>query len=389
MLRSFSHLFAGPAEKEGKQTEWPADEASTAPGSSDGASDGADTSLPSDDASDGSVEESSPIHSFEWEGAPGSAADPGIENECVEDRNSYVVDPQPPACAHAPQDDSEAPGIDPAPWPAAEDPLAADESATEEPIKRAPPSRLPHARRDRAARQKYERTADGTYSKTRAVCDWDYDSDGELKQFAAEEALLQHERWCHDRRLRGEHPAKYETLSEESQALARAMNACAEEQHEATRAEIQASTGAVLRELKTLSLGDAQGAADGADRLTVFELVHGNLRCDELRALLAAKGILCRSRNKAALAKTAAVSLAVAEVRAFLADEGGARTSGAAAARKRPDNGAIQTTLPVVKRPRVQAPPHADGTADCMGSDAGSAPMLRRPCTDHAPTLHC
>ena len=81
MMRTFSQLFTGPIEKDGKLTEEDhLDEASTMLGSSDGASDGADTSLPSDDASDGSVEESSPIRSFEWEGAPGSAADPGIEN---------------------------------------------------------------------------------------------------------------------------------------------------------------------------------------------------------------------------------------------------------------------------------------------------------------------
>ena len=86
-----------------------------------------------------------------------------------------------------------------------------------------------------------------------------------------------------------------------------------------------------------------------------FELVHGNLRCDELRALLAAKGIFCHGRSKAALAKAAAVSLEVADVRAFLADEGGARTA-AQAAKKRSHDGTVQTTLPLAKHPRVQTP---------------------------------
>jgi hypothetical protein len=149
------------------------------------------------------------------------------------------------------------------------------------------------------------------------VCEWDYDSNGGLKKFATEEALLEHERSCQERRLRGEHPAKYESLSPESQALVSVMNACAEEQHEATRTDIHASKDEVIRELRNLSLGNASGTTDGADRLTVFELVHGNLRCDELRALLAAKGILCQSRTKAALAKAAAVSLEVRDVRAF------------------------------------------------------------------------
>ena len=101
-------------------------------------------------------------------------------------------------------------------------------------------------------------------------------------------------------------------------------------------------------------MGNASGISGGADRLTVFELVHGNLRCDELRALLAAKGIFCQGRNKAALAKAACVSLEVAEVRAFLADEGGARTSAAQAARKRPRDGSIQMTLSEAKKMRVQ-----------------------------------
>ena len=55
-------------------------------------------------------------------------------------------------------------------------------------------------------------------------------------------------------------------------------------------------------------MGQASGAVEGADRLTVFELVHGNLRCDDIRTLLAAEGILCQGRTKAALAKAAAVS---------------------------------------------------------------------------------
>ena len=231
-------------------------------------------------------------------------------------------------------------------------------------MKRAPPpSCLPQARRDRAAMQRYERSADGSYSKTRAVCEWDYDSEGVVRQFATEDTLLEHERSCHERRRRGEHPAKYETLSAESQALVHVMNACAAEQHVDTRAEINASKDEVIRELRNLSLGHASGAVEGADRLTVFELVHGNLRCDELRALLAAKGIHCQSRNKAALAKAAAVSLEVAEVRAFLADEGGARTSAAAAAKKRPRDGAIQTTLPALKRTRMETPPPVEGAS--------------------------
>ena len=192
MLRSFSHLFAGPAEKEGKQTEWPADEASTAPGSSGGASDGAEDSRPSDVASDGSVEESPAIHGFDGEPACG-AAQLGIEHKCAEDKGENIA--QPPECAQAVADEA----------------CAADGPAREERACRGPPSRLPQARRNRAAQQKYERRADGTYSKIRAVCDWDYSQDGELLSFPSVETLMHHERSCQERRQCGEHPAKYET----------------------------------------------------------------------------------------------------------------------------------------------------------------------------------
>ena len=48
----------------------------------------------------------------------------------------------------------------------------------------------------------------------------------------------------------------------------------------------------------------------------------------------------------------------VADVRAFLADEGGVRTSAAAAKTRRPqDDGTTQTTLPALKRTKMQAPP--------------------------------
>ena len=172
MLRTFSQLF-GAAEQGSKLTgEGPSEETSTAPGnSSDGASEGTDTSLPTDDASDISVEEPPPIHSFNnlTETAPG-AAEPGIDNECAEDRGGCVVHPQSPACAQAPQDNAEAPHADLAPWPAADRECATDGRTSGARARRAPPSRLPQARRDRAAKQKYAQSPGGLYSKTRAVC---------------------------------------------------------------------------------------------------------------------------------------------------------------------------------------------------------------------------
>ena len=304
-----------------------AEDESTAPGSG-----GEDSS----GCSDTSTEELPPG----FDGVPAcGAGQPVIADECMQDRIGTAEPPETPVCAQA-----------------APDRACANGPVHEAQTKRAPPSRLPHVRRDRAAKQKYEQNPDGSYSKTRAVCGWDYDASGELQRFASVEELLDHERSCQERRQRGEHPAKYETLSAESQALVHVMNACAEEQHMDTRAEIHASKDELLRELRNLSLENASFSAEGADRLTVFELVFGNLRCDEVRALLAAKGIHCQGRTKAALAKAAAVSLEVRDVRAFLADEGGARTSIATAAAKRPHDGTIQTTLPVAKHPRVQTP---------------------------------
>ena len=157
--------------------------------------------------------------------------------------------------------------------------------------KRAPPSRLPQARRDRAAKQKYEQNASGTYSKTRAVCEWDYEEGGALKEFDTVEAFLAHEQACYERRLRGEYPAKYESLSAEQQALASAINACSEEQHEATRADIHAAreelvagTDEVLRELKALNLTSSTGQGpeirDG-HLLNAFELIYDNMKIEE------------------------------------------------------------------------------------------------------------
>ena len=139
MIRPVSLLFVGPAEQGGKQMAEPAEEASTAPGS-ERASDGA--SLPTDDASDVSVEES-PICRFNdlTETAPG-AAEPGIENERADDRGGRVVDPQPPARAKAPQGDAEAPDTVPALWPAADRACAADRPASDARTRRAPPFAL-------------------------------------------------------------------------------------------------------------------------------------------------------------------------------------------------------------------------------------------------------
>ena len=340
MMKTFAHLFTGPAVSQkdsiaNEETGGVAEDASTAPGSgSEDASEGSDMS----------TEEPPLSHGFDGVPACG-AGQTGIGDERVQDRRDNAELPEAPVCTQAAPDRV----------------CAEDGPAHEAQTKRAPPSRLPPARRDRSAKQKYAQSPDGSYSKTCAVCDWDYDASGELKRFASVEALLDHERTCQVRRQRGEHPAKYETLSAESQALVHAMNACSEEQHEATRTEIHASKNEIIQELRNLSLGNASGTADGADRLTVFELVHGNLKCDEVRALLAGKGIHCHGRTKAALAKAAAVSLEVRDVQAFLADEGGVRTSSAAASKKRPHDGTIQTTLPG-KRSRVQTP-QADCTA--------------------------
>lgn len=78
--------------------------------------------------------------------------------------------------------------------------------------KRQRASRLPHVRRQVMAKKKYRRNADGTYTKTRAVSEWDLDGDGAVKEFASEQALLEHEERCYLRRQRGEHPRKHGAL---------------------------------------------------------------------------------------------------------------------------------------------------------------------------------
>ena len=180
MLKTFSHLFGAAVSEKGSmakdETGGLAEDASTAPGS------GEDSS----GCSDMSTEESPPSYEFDRVPACGTGP-PGIEDESMQNCSGNAELPETPICTQAP-----------------DRVCAEDGPAREAQTKRAPPSRLPRARRDRAARQKYEQSPDGSYSKTRAVREWDYDGTGELKRFASVEQLLDHERSCQERRQCGE-----------------------------------------------------------------------------------------------------------------------------------------------------------------------------------------
>ena len=230
------------------------------------------------------------------------------------------------------------------------------------------PYRMPQARREREAKKKYEQNASGAYSKVRAVCDWDFASDGNLKEFDSVRTFLEHEEACHERRRRGEHPAKYETLSAEQQALASAVNTQADEQADETRAVVRESKEEIVQELQALSAKCERGwesergsRAAGEARLIVFELVHDSLSKDEIRQLLGRKGMENNGR-KAALAKTAAMCTTLAEVQEFLSCSGRVAGAGkvsaaeAASKKKRARREALtQTTLPVMaKRCRTE-----------------------------------
>ena len=135
MMRTFSQLFAGPIDKDGKQAEGPADETSTAPGS-DGSSDDTEASIPSAGASDASVETFARSEHFEPDLAC-VLVRPEIDDECAEDRGGHEKTPQSPVCAQAAQSDDDAPGIDPARCSAANSARA----AVEGPICEEPPMR--------------------------------------------------------------------------------------------------------------------------------------------------------------------------------------------------------------------------------------------------------
>ena len=219
--------------------------------------------------------------------------------------------------------------------------------------KRQRASRLPHVRRQVMAKKKYRRNADGTYTKTRAVSEWDLDSDGALKEFASEQAMLEHEERCHLRRRRGEHPCRYHTLSQEQRALASAMNAQAEENREIVCEVVEESTAAVLRGLGELGEkmerrleAEQSERASGDERFAVRELVHECLKAGEIRELLQTRGVTAAERrcNKWSLASKVAILCPLAEVQEFLA----ARQNPNDTKRNR-GTPSDQTTFPITK----------------------------------------
>ena len=231
-------------------------------------------------------------------------------------------------------------------------------------------SRMPQARRERMARKKYERNANGTYSKTRAVSEWDYDSDGTLKEFASEQELLEHEEQCYRRRQQGEHPRRYESLSQEQQTLAAALNAGSDENRDIICEVLDERTGEVLQGLDALGEKlakrfEAEQAerASSDERFALRELVYESLKAGEIRELLEAQGVKTQERRKWSLASTAAMICTHAQVQEFLAsrkdadDTGGARSSAAKTSNNKRDrqepNSEMQSMLPVTKRPRA------------------------------------
>ena len=58
-------------------------------------------------------------------------------------------------------------------------------------------------------------TKQAPYMKIISICSWDRDESGKLKVFESENAIIQHETSCGERRRRGEYPAGgYENLGE-------------------------------------------------------------------------------------------------------------------------------------------------------------------------------
>ena len=219
--------------------------------------------------------------------------------------------------------------------------------------KRQRTSRLPHVRRQVMAKKKYRRNADGSYTKTRAVSEWDLDGDGALKEFASEQEFLEHEERCYLRRRRGEHPCRYHTLSQEQRALASAMDAHAEEHREIVCEVVEENTAAVLRGLGELGEkmerrleAEQSERASGDERFAVRELVHECLKVGEIRELLETRGITAAERrcNKWSLASKVAILCPLAEVQEFLA----ARQNPNDAKRDR-GTPSDQTTFPITK----------------------------------------
>lgn len=232
-------------------------------------------------------------------------------------------------------------------------------SADEKPsaAKRQRASRLPHARRQAMAKKKYRRNANGTYTKIRAISEWDLDCDGAPREFDSEQALLEHEERCYARRRRGEHPKKYGALSKDQSLLAAVVRANAEENTNVVCEALRERTGEMLEGLHALgekmdSVIRAEQVSD--QRFALRELLHESLKACEIRALLEAHGVKTTERrnNKWTLASTAAAVCTSEQVHDFLAGRQNPPRDGQ---KKTPDpkrGHDFQTTFPITKKVR-------------------------------------
>ncbi len=210
---------------------------------------------------------------------------------------------------------------------------------------------MPHAQREREAKKKYKLNMNGTYSKTRAVSEWDYGNDGELREFASEQSFLAHEEECHLRRLRGEHPRKYETLSGEQQSQVSALNAYADDKADVICDLVHESHGEVLQGLNALGEKIDQrfelqqaSRASSDERVALRDLIHETLRAEDIQALLQTKGIESQGRRKSALASTAALCFSAAAVQEFLASRSAGETHERLRRRQR-ESGAVVSQM--------------------------------------------
>ena len=197
----------------------------------------------------------------------------------------------------------------------------------------------------------------------------DRDCEGELREFESEEAFLSHEEESYARRLRGEHPRKYETVPSEQRALLAAINSYADERGEAALESAQVIKDEILKELKALGEQSEQhwereraSRTAGEVRFALRELIHDSLTAEMIRTLLGTKAIDTQGRRKSALANTAAMCFSASEIQEFLSrnstsaprngDDSPAAKEAKTIRKRGGTGGFTQTKLPVTKRMR-------------------------------------
>ena len=283
-MRTFSQFFAGPVEKDDKQMEWHAEEASTEPGSSEAASDGADTSLPADEASDG-------------EPTACSQAAAGAGARVAEDW-PVCVDTTDRRMTRIEEGDGNGErGVEFAVTADADDANVAIGGLVRK--KPTPASQTADGQAKRRALKRYRQDASGQFVKGRAGDDGRWLPEPGAKTFPTLESAMEHERqkttlrrssWAN---LRGEVACARKAVTQEGVRTRHPQSREAEETRRSVEEVRDALTAKLEECVKTICAQKREDTLDSssASKISFYSMVFSNLRAQDMKDLLKSRGI--------------------------------------------------------------------------------------------------